>query len=82
MLAEFTGETLALASWTPSGGTLLLRCCEGVASGLFPWLSLVQPLYIPYISLVSAMLLLQLDGASDRLLWTAPPTLLSRSRSP
>ena len=45
-LAEFAGETLALASWTLSGGTLLLRCCEGVASGLFPWLSLVQPLYL------------------------------------
>ena len=47
MLAEFTGETLALASWTPSGGTLLLRCCEGVASGLFPWLSRASRLERP-----------------------------------
>ena len=30
----------------------LLRHCSGIASLLFPWVSLVRPLYNPYLSLV------------------------------
>ena len=34
--------------------TALGRCWEGIATVLFPWVSLRYPLYIPYLSLVHA----------------------------
>ena len=35
----------------------LPRYCSGIASPMIPWLPLVQPLYIPYLSLIHAFLI-------------------------
>jgi hypothetical protein len=43
----------AVPAWCERVATALLQDCDGIASVLFPWVSLVHPLYIPCTSLVS-----------------------------